>query len=345
MPSTTHLSAQSSETTLAATPHARRAGLKYIAVRRQRGWAVGGWLMMNQNWMHLSSFENAADAVLARNYLDASGIPAITEGEEIGTTLRHLSQATGGVRLLVRASDFHTARQLLQGANRHLSTGVFTAKRLTPTWKCLHCGKLIDANFEVCWNCGTGRDGSRDPDFESAKRREADGTVDDSDDSDDDEDPYAPAPPAVEEDGPPEEILVQTAEPAADAAVWICRQCGRRVAQERTNCWSCGASRGGEVNPFHSPATTNFAAPHFALAPDKLLAEELTDKARRACVAALLGVIVLPPLPALYSFWLLLELKFSGQPLPRDARMLYFAAWVINGLVVAEIALIVYSLG
>lgn len=27
-------------------------------------------------------------------------------------------------------------------------------------WKCPHCGEQVDHNFELCWNCGTTRDGS-----------------------------------------------------------------------------------------------------------------------------------------------------------------------------------------
>ena len=32
-------------------------------------------------------------------------------------------------------------------------------------WKCPACGSTVDAVFEVCWNCGTSRDGVADPTF------------------------------------------------------------------------------------------------------------------------------------------------------------------------------------
>ncbi len=35
-------------------------------------------------------------------------------------------------------------------------------------WRCLECGEKLEPWFEVCWNCGTSREGDHDPDFKSA---------------------------------------------------------------------------------------------------------------------------------------------------------------------------------
>jgi hypothetical protein len=35
-------------------------------------------------------------------------------------------------------------------------------------WNCPRCGADVDGGFEVCWACGTSRDGTSDPDFEVA---------------------------------------------------------------------------------------------------------------------------------------------------------------------------------
>jgi hypothetical protein len=32
-------------------------------------------------------------------------------------------------------------------------------------WTCPNCGAEVDPTFEVCWRCGTSRDGTLDPDF------------------------------------------------------------------------------------------------------------------------------------------------------------------------------------
>lgn len=35
-------------------------------------------------------------------------------------------------------------------------------------WTCTKCATKVDPSFEVCWSCGTGRDGVEDPTFVSA---------------------------------------------------------------------------------------------------------------------------------------------------------------------------------
>lgn len=34
-------------------------------------------------------------------------------------------------------------------------------------WKCPGCGERVDEKLDVCWNCGTSPDGTRDADFGS----------------------------------------------------------------------------------------------------------------------------------------------------------------------------------
>ena len=34
-------------------------------------------------------------------------------------------------------------------------------------WKCIKCGEDIEDTFDVCWNCGTSKDGVEDPNFQS----------------------------------------------------------------------------------------------------------------------------------------------------------------------------------
>ena len=35
-------------------------------------------------------------------------------------------------------------------------------------WKCPGCGESVDPEFDVCWQCGTASDGTRDPNFQTA---------------------------------------------------------------------------------------------------------------------------------------------------------------------------------
>jgi len=32
-------------------------------------------------------------------------------------------------------------------------------------WQCVKCHERLEDNFDVCWNCGTSRDGTEDPAF------------------------------------------------------------------------------------------------------------------------------------------------------------------------------------
>src|SRR5262245_51819712 len=36
-------------------------------------------------------------------------------------------------------------------------------------WQCVKCRERVEDSFDVCWNCGTSRDGTEDPTFEQAK--------------------------------------------------------------------------------------------------------------------------------------------------------------------------------
>jgi hypothetical protein len=35
-------------------------------------------------------------------------------------------------------------------------------------WRCVKCREKVGDDFDVCWNCGTGRDGTEDPEFRKA---------------------------------------------------------------------------------------------------------------------------------------------------------------------------------
>lgn len=43
------------------------------------------------------------------------------------------------------------------------------------TWTCARCHRAIDAGLDVCWACGTSRDGVVDPTFEPVEKIPSDG--------------------------------------------------------------------------------------------------------------------------------------------------------------------------
>jgi hypothetical protein len=49
---------------------------------------------------------------------------------------------------------------------------VMSNEELTGLWKCPNCGESIEADFDLCWNCGTTRKGELTPDFQSEAEKE-----------------------------------------------------------------------------------------------------------------------------------------------------------------------------
>jgi hypothetical protein len=52
-------------------------------------------------------------------------------------------------------------------------------------WKCPKCHEMLEDTFDVCWNCGTSREGVEDPDFGKPEPDEALAESRDPVDSDD----------------------------------------------------------------------------------------------------------------------------------------------------------------
>ena len=48
--------------------------------------------------------------------------------------------------------DMIKAQQLLQGFTKN-----HNQRRENSDWRCLKCGEMVDAGFDVCWNCATPR--------------------------------------------------------------------------------------------------------------------------------------------------------------------------------------------
>ena len=49
---------------------------------------------------------------------------------------------------------------------------VMSNEELTNLWKCPNCGESIEADFGLCWNCGTTCKGELTPDFQSEAEKE-----------------------------------------------------------------------------------------------------------------------------------------------------------------------------
>jgi hypothetical protein len=60
------------------------------------------------------TFGNLTEADIAKSALDAAGIESMIQADTAGGTRPHLAWAGAGYRLIVRAEDANTARQILE---------------------------------------------------------------------------------------------------------------------------------------------------------------------------------------------------------------------------------------
>lgn len=100
-------------------------------------------------------------------------------------------------------------------------------KARRPPWSCPHCGETVPRTFEVCWNCGTSREGVDDPDFRKETPEDGMATGDN-------------LPDAPQESQPPRE-----AEPEEDLAAGDNLPEGTSSARLPSyQCPKCGSSKG-----------------------------------------------------------------------------------------------------
>lgn len=96
-------------------------------------------------------------------------------------------------------------------------------------WHCPKCRERLNDDFEVCWSCGTSKDGVEDPDFRKA------------------DDPGPPSDVGVEESTAIQEISEKHAggrKKAQDPAL-DCPRCRRRLKFVGTKAFHEGTSWGG----------------------------------------------------------------------------------------------------
>lgn len=147
---------------------------------------------MHRRTVAVASFVFPYEADMARFRLELEGIPSRTAGDAFVGYFWHYSNATGGVKVLVRDEDAARAVEILtetQPPPRRKPTPappaspepqaekdtppseaeLTTTDRLQPRrWACDRCGARVPSDFEVCWACGADVEGQLDPEFQKA---------------------------------------------------------------------------------------------------------------------------------------------------------------------------------
>lgn len=99
-----------------------------------------------------------------RGILENAGIESFLRDEVMGRidAPALAAGAIGAVKLVVSAADVARAEEVVRDFGGRLGThddpGV-PAPDLPPLppWFCVHCGEQVEAQFDVCWNCGAAR--------------------------------------------------------------------------------------------------------------------------------------------------------------------------------------------
>ena len=143
-----------------------------------------------------------------------------------------------------------------------------------------------------------------------------------------------------------------TPAPAAGASEpWRCPQCDVEVDEGLSVCWSCGATADGEQDPSFRPqvADPSFPADVFgpsgedaeagaaARSPGELTADQLAERAKWA---AILGVILIPPLLHLISLFLLVGVWDEREDLTDDGRRAAVVALAVDVVAIGLVVLI-----
>ena len=289
----------------------------------------------------IAEYGTPEEAHLLRNRLEAAGIQGFLENETTASAW-HLSNALGGVKLLVAQEDLEAAREVLA-----LSAGQPTAAaaraegqlrwyRPPESWTCPKCRAQVDAGMDVCWACGTTAEGMEVAEFEHESLE---------------------AEPKEERAPPPDVAFLTVLFPPTFAYFVFSKLChllaplvpdakhhasagtlaaedalGPEAGDARVRPWGHEGLRKGTV-PFslreNRDSPQGVCRPPLSEEPDSTSEEELDALVLRAWRAALVGFFQLPPLVmTLYSTWLVVQYWFARRRAnrPRDRRALWTLA-------------------
>ena len=253
----------------------------------------------------VASYVNAAQADLAQMQLAISGIPAYPDNAAFVSWYWHCSNATGGAKVCVAAADAEQAHAALFNWCQAVEAG-------PSTWQCPQCNTQVDSDWTVCWHCGTSTNGEEDPSFfeqpavEPLPLKCSEGT-------------FAIV---IGITGPL--LFLLSGGSVGLLVLWLVAFAGLRALQTG---WPADEENANQelAEPSHAATESDDEATAEATEDDDTTLE---DTILRAWQAAVLSLWFFPL--ALYSFWLLLRLDLSEEPLKPRERRRYFGAWAFS---------------
>jgi hypothetical protein len=97
----------------------------------------------------------AADRIEAQMLCDELaqvGVEAVILGDYLAGAAGELPTNIWPAVWVVEDTDFYRAQQILQGFTKNHKNSPAEG-----SWHCRNCGEMVDAVFEICWNCATPR--------------------------------------------------------------------------------------------------------------------------------------------------------------------------------------------
>lgn len=110
--------------------------------------------MAEYNPVVLRIFTSGHHAQLVKNTLEANGIRTFVTGDQLADVLSIYGNATAKVELLVDASHFEEASQIIEEMpNSHQAGFDRWGLPGEQHWQCPKCNEANGQAFEECWNC------------------------------------------------------------------------------------------------------------------------------------------------------------------------------------------------
>lgn len=117
----------------------------------------------------IAIFNSADEALEAKARLEEAGLPVSLDVDAMAGWSWHDPRTVSLLRFSVPADEADRARELLARWQRETAIAPPSGPaQPEESWPCPKCATDVEPFLDVCWACGTTRDGVEDPQFEPA---------------------------------------------------------------------------------------------------------------------------------------------------------------------------------
>ncbi|MDJ0807131.1 MAG: DUF2007 domain-containing protein [Gammaproteobacteria bacterium] len=92
------------------------------------------------------------EAQVLKDHLQDEGVPSVILGDYLAGAMGELPANIYPEVWVLNAEDMEKAREILRDFTKS-----HVQREQNADWRCANCGEMVDAGFELCWNCATTR--------------------------------------------------------------------------------------------------------------------------------------------------------------------------------------------